>query len=213
MSFPYAKKSRKPDIHVKYRDTSELYVECYHYSKWWWVEHLVEEVLSAMDRNLRIERVHNVAYENNPFGDSDEAVIKVLAKLRKYLAPDRLADLRRQASEETPVEVCEIGDFNVLLYGCGAYSARSNRHGEPINSWPVFRNEILKEKKCKNDLQNHRPNLLMVNCLGIDFQASLNDSSEVSCLPRSIDEVWFCTCGINDKIENCRRLVVPNPSC
>ncbi|MFA3919680.1 hypothetical protein [Ruegeria hyattellae] len=214
VSFPYSKTKAKPDIHVKYGDGSELYVECYHYTKWWGTEQLVEGLLSALDQNLHIERMHNLTYDNNRFADNpDEAVIEVLAKLRGHLNPDRLADLREQARIETPVEVCELGEFVVLLDGSGTYSARPNRHGDPNDSWPVFRDEILRSKFESNGLPNHKPNLLLVNCLGTDFQTSLNENSEVSSLPSSLDEVWFCTCGIDDKIETSRRLRVHKPSC
>ncbi len=213
VSFPYSKTMAKPDIHVKYRDGSELYVECYQYTKWWGTEQLVEGLLSAVDQNLRIERMHNLTYENNPFANNpDEAVIEVLVELRKNLNPDRLADLRKQACIGTPVDVCELGSFVVLLDGPGAYSARPNRHGDPNDSWPVFRDEILRSKKESNDLPNQKPNLLLVSCLGIDFQTSLNENSKVSCLPSSLDEVWFCTCGIDDKIETSRRLRVRKPN-
>ncbi len=214
VSFPYSKTMAKPDIHVQYGDGSELYVECYHYTKWWGTEHLVEDLLSALDQNLRIERMHNLTYGNNRFADNpDKAVIEVLAKLRKHLEPDSLADLKEQAQIKRPVKVCELGDFVVLLDGPGTYSARPNRHGDPAESWPVFRDEILRHKAESNGLPSHRPNLLLVNGLGIDFQSSLNENSKVSCLPSSLDEVWFCTCGIDDTIETSPKLRVHKPSC
>ena len=214
VSFPYSATMAKPDIHVKYGDGSELFVECYQYTKWWGTEQLVEDLLSALDKNLRIERMHNLKYDNNRFvGNSDEVVIEVLAELFKHLKPNRLADLNEQAQNKTPVEVCELGNFVVLLDGPGTYSARPNRHGDPNASWPVFRDEILESKVERNGLANHKPNLLLVNCLGIDFQTSLNEDSEVTFLPPSIDEVWFCTCGIDGKLETSPQLRVHKPSC
>lgn len=214
VSFPYSTTMAKPDIHVKCRDGSELYVECYHYTKWWGTEHLVEDLLCALDKNLRIERMHNLKYDNNPFADTaDKAVVEALAELGRHLDPITLEGLRAKAQKETPVEVCKLGDFIVLLDGPGDYRARDNANGDSNESWHVFREEILRTKAESNDLGNHKPNLLLVNCLGVDFQISLNETSEVSCLPSTLDEVWFCTCGINDKIEKSRRLRVRKPSC
>lgn len=214
VSFPYSKTMAKPDIHVKYSDGSELYVECYHYTKWWGIEQLVEDLLTALDRNLRIERMHNLTYNNNRFvGDPDTAVVEMLGELHIHLNPNRLAELKEQAQIETPIEVCELGNFVVLLDGPGSYSARPNRHGDPNFSWPVFRDEILRSKAKSNGLPKHKPNLLLVNCLGIDFQNSLNENSKVSCLPSSLDEVWFCACGIDGKIETSPQLRVNKPSC
>ena len=214
VSFPYSKTMPKPDIHVAYGDGSELYVECYHYTKWWGTEQLVEDLLSAVDQDLRIERMHNLTYKNNCFaGDSEKTVVALLAKLGKHLNPDSLAILKEQAHIEQPIEVCKLGNFVVLLEGPGAYSARHNAHGDPKDSWPVFRDEILRRKDKSNGLLEHRPNLLLVNCLGLDFQTSLNENSKAPCLPSSLDEVWFCTCGIDDKIETSTRLKVHKPSC
>lgn len=214
VSFPYSKKQAKPDIHVKFDGGSELYIECYHYTKWWGTEQLAEDLLHALDQNLSIERMYNLKYDNNPFADTpDKAVVEALAELSKHLSPDKLAELRKQAHSETPVEVCRLGDFVVLLDGPCDYPPRHNAHGNPNYSWPVFRDEILRSKAESNGLPEHKPNLLLVNCLGIDFQMSLNEESEVSCLPLSLDEVWFCTCGIDDKIEKSPRLRVHRPSC
>lgn len=214
LSFPYSNTTSKPDIHIKYGDGSELYVECYHYTKWWGTEQLVEDLLYALDQNLHIERMHNLKYDNNPFADNpDTAVIEVLAELSKHLNPTKLLELKAQACIKAPVEVCKLGEFVVLLDGPGDYLGRYNAHGDPITSWSVFRDEVLCRKANANGLSNHRPNLLMVNCLGIDFQLCLSDSSEVLGLPSSLDEVWFCTCGIDDKIETSRRLKVCEPSC
>jgi hypothetical protein len=214
VSFPYATTTARPDIHVKYGDGSELFVECHHYTKWWGTEQLVEGILYALDQSLRIERMHNLRYDNNRFADTrDEAVEEALAELRKHLSPNKLAELRKQAHSETPVEVCKLGDFVVLLDGPGDYRPRRNAHGDPNDSWPVFRDEILHSKAKSNGLPHHRPNLLLVNCLGIDFQTSLNEDSKAQCLPSSLDQVWFCTCGIDDKIETSRRLKVQKASC
>ncbi|WP_300438117.1 hypothetical protein [uncultured Mameliella sp.] len=214
VSFPYSNTIAKPDIHVRYGDGSNLYVECYYYTKWWGTEQLVEELLYALDPNLSIERMHNLRYDNNLFADTpDKAVVEALAELRKHLSPGKLADLKEQAHSETPVEVCKLGDFVVLLDGPGDYRPRHNAHGDPKYSWPVFRNEILRSKAESNGLSNHKPNLLLVNCLGIDYQFSLNETSEVSCLPPSLDEVWFCACGVDERIENSRRLMVHKPIC
>lgn len=214
VSFPYSEGMPTPDIHVAYGDGSELFVECYHYTKWWGTEQLVEDLLFAIDPDLRIERMHNLTYENNRFADDPEnAVVELLAELGKYLTPDRLANLKKQSGNHQPIEVCKLGNFFLLLEGAGVYSGRHNAHGDPKASWPVFRDEILRNKYKSNGLETHRPNLLMVNCLGLDFQFSLNENSKAPCLPSSLDEVWFCACGIDDKIEASRRLKVNNAGC
>ena len=211
VSFPYSKKEAKPDIQVTYEDGSNLYVECYHYTKWWGTEHLIEDVLYAVDKNLRVERTSNIKYDHqkNPFAITGvEDLIKLMAALSEHLQPDQLAKLRRQASVGTPVEVCQIGEFKILFEGSGEYSGRHNAQGDPNFSWPVYIKEILDSKAESNGLAAHRPNLLLVNGLGLDVQRSLNDNSEFSDLHSSLDEVWICACGIDEKIGSCRSRLI-----
>lgn len=211
VSFPYSSSDEAmPDILVRNGDGSQFYVECYHYTKWWGTEQMVKDLLSAVDKHLYIERFGNLPYDNNPFADDPE---KIFAELYKHLNPDQLAELKQQAHFETPVEVCELGDFVVLLEGPGTYCPRHNAHGDPRESWPVFQKEILRKKANENGLPKHRPNLLLVNCLAIDFQLSLEQHSNDLRLPWSLDELWLCSCGVDGDIASSSKVKVQSTCC
>jgi hypothetical protein len=100
------------------------------------------------------------------------------------------------------------------MEGKGEYQPNlNNAHGNPDFSADVYIKEIIDNKKDKNDLKNHRPNCLMVNGLGVDFQnlfisnrvKNLNYEDEV------IDSLILNACGIDEKLVDCpRRLYIKN---
>lgn len=221
VSFPASKSAAKPDLCVVDADRSKVYVECYFYTKWWGREHLLEGLLWTLDQNLIIQRTHNVSFakSDNPMSGKDETIfVEALAKLGDALTPENLDALRYAANTASPQFVCDIGEFSVLLEGSGPYQPnRNNAHGDPRASWPVYVKEIIKNKKGSNGLDRHRPNLVMVNGLGMDFQSSsnasrqnFNASRQNFVLPESLDEIWIHTCGIDDKIENCNPIRLPS---
>ena len=212
VSFPASNQSKAmPDLLIKRqgKEQEEIYAECFFYSKWWPREHYFEELLRFVDSNLSIKRVYNVRRDasSNPFCvESDDKFAVALDCIATALTPDRLAELRVAAQQASPQKVCEIGDFAILLEGTGEYQPGPNAHGDPAESWPVFVNEIITAKKNSNNLKACRPNVVMVNALGLDFQISLAQGSSTAELPCSIDEIWISACGIDEKLKTCRRV-------
>ena len=199
VSFPAVinPRSAMPDMLISRQGQANVYVECLNYSKWWPQEHFVEELLHYIDPNLVVKRIHNVNLSNNPF--SNEKFGETLELLAVELTPERLAALRILAATEQPQPVCQIGGVQVSLEGRGNYLSDPNAHGDPSFSWPIFEKEIIKAKENSNNLKNCRPNLVLVNGLGLDFQLSIPEAKNLE-LPCSIDEIWIFTCGINSKL-------------
>ena len=199
-----------PDLLIKRQGQEVLYAECFFYSKWWPREHYFEELLRFVDSNLSIKRVHNVKSDasSNPFRvESDDKFAIKLDFLATALTPDRLAELRVAAQQASPQKVYEIGDLTIWLEGTGEYQPDANNaHGSPAESLPVFMKEIITAKKKSNNLKGSRPNMVMVNALGVDFQLSLAQGSPIAELPCSIDEIWISACGIDEKLKTCQRV-------
>ena len=174
VSFP-ASQQAMPDLLIQNGDQNQIYVECYYYSKWWPREHFLESLLWSIDQKLSIKRTHNVSYSNedNPFS-SELTFNNSLSNLASSLTPERLTILRFAAQLASPQKVCMLGVFDILLEGAGTYIPSNNAQGDPSYSWPIFLKEIVKAKKNSNNLVGSRPNIVMVNGLGIDFQFSLN---------------------------------------
>jgi hypothetical protein len=211
VSFPApASGQAMPDLLIKRDGQEAIYAESYFYSKWWHREHFLEELLWFIDQNLSIRRTHNVRLvaSNNPLSaNSDEQFIGSLGQLERALQPDKLAELRVAAQQDSPQKVCDIGDFTIMLEGTGVYQPDpNNAHGDPAESLPVYLKEIIKNKRYKNNLNGSRPNMVIVNALGVDFHLSLALGSPIAELPCSIDEIWVSACGINEKLETCQRV-------
>lgn len=61
----------------------------------------------------------------------------------------------------------------------------------------------MQAKRDSNGLSDHHPNLVMVNGLGLDFQASFHEGQQVSSMPDSLDEIRIYRCGINESVKAC----------
>jgi hypothetical protein len=212
VSFPAHTMQAKPDLLIKGDEQAELYAECFFYSKWWPREFYLEHLLRKIDENLAIKRTYNVVYEpsSNPFS-SDNQLTNALEQLEGVLTPERLEQLRAAAQLAQPQTVCEIGDIRILLEGEGEYQPSSNAHGDPDYSLPVYLKEIITAKKNSNNLNGSRPNMVMVNALGLDFQFSLPENpvqgAAITELPCSLDEVWISACGIDGRLETCQQVL------
>ncbi len=93
VSFPLSGRVRKPDLHVVRADGTEMFVECYFYTKWWAYEHFIEDLLGVFDGNLTVKRTHNIAFtsdENPMSGNNDKPFVKMLSALEKSLRPEKL---------------------------------------------------------------------------------------------------------------------------
>ena len=204
VSFPASKTDSRPDLRIVQTDGSVFFAECYFYTKWWAQELLLEELLEAIDQNLILERTHNIriADSDNPLSvNNGEKFVDTLATLEGALGPTRLDRLRGMAQKISPQLVCSIGDFSVQLESSiGEYQPSQNVQGDPSASWPTFVKEIIAAKSSSNDLGSHRPNLVMVNGLGLDFQLSHGKSHRTPVLPEPLDEMRIYRCGIGDRV-------------
>jgi hypothetical protein len=211
VSFPASNHEAKPDLLIERQGQEVLYAECFFYSKWWPREEYLGEILYLIDENLSIKRTYNVGHDpsNNPFASGDQFII-VLDHLTIALTQVKLAELQAAAQQASPQKVCEIGGFTILLKGEGECQPSQNAHGDPSYSLPVYLKEIIAAKKDSNNLKGSRPNIVMVNGLGLDFQFSLTkdfvQAPLITELPCSLDEVWIFACGINEKLETCQKV-------
>jgi hypothetical protein len=207
VSFPASNSEGMPDLLIKRQDKEVLYAECFFYSKWWPREEYFKELLRFVDPNLSIKRTHNITLHasNNPFsGESGDKFAVALDHLATELTPAKLVESRAAAQQVSPHKICEIGCFTIMLEGTGDYRPEVNAHGDPAESLPVFMEEIITAKKNSNNLKGCRPNMVMANALGVDFQLSLARHPQIAELPCSIDEIWISACGIDEKLETCQ---------
>ncbi len=58
--FPGRQGRSSPDLKVTSKNHDHFYVECYVYSKWWFIELFIEEVISLIDSNLCLKRTYNL---------------------------------------------------------------------------------------------------------------------------------------------------------
>ncbi len=202
-----------PDLLVeRLGQEEELYVECYFYSKWWPREEFLQQLLWKIDEKFWIKRKHNVVYNGsgNPF--SDDHLINTLDHLVIALTQEKLSKLRANAREISPQKVCDIGEFRIELEGEGECQPDpDNAHGDAKYSWPVYLKEIIEAKENSNNLVGSRPNIVMANATGTDFQSSFPESIDqmpaTPKLPSSLDEVWIAICGIDANLETCQQLL------
>lgn len=195
-----------PDLRITpiQQPDDAFYVECYVYSKWWFVEVFLEdELLRLVGSDLRLRRTFNLPRQINDrcgFLDGFAAV----------LTDDKLAEARSQARHRYPVLLHEKQGLTLVVKGSDvrSYVPQPNAHGDPSSSLPVFLREIVKAKKGKNGLVAHHPNLLMANGLGKDFQLALgrmNPACFTGVDLADLDAILVMACGIGGSLTHCDR--------
>lgn len=212
VTFPENSNVAAPDLRIERPGSEPVFAECFFYTKWWAREHFIEDVLGLVDRNLSIRRTHNVAYNDvsNPF--SDGLFTQTLGDLTASLAPEKLAKAVTAANNASPQIIRDLGSgVMLLLNGSGDYQPNpDNAHGDPKKSLSAFIREIVKAKKGNNNLLNSRPNILMTNALGVDFQLGLIEQVQASNHVEpddEIDELWISACGVDEALEDCPRVI------
>lgn len=198
---------KSPDLKIHFENCNELYVECYVYSKWWFVEEFVQDIIGLIDKNLLLERIYNIKQTT-----SRGSLESVLEKLWELTSDSELANARLIAAKKSPYILFHLDGLKLLMEGEGEYQPKpDNAHGDPAFSADVYIKEIIKHKNNENDLKNHRPNCLMVNALGIDFQMLFinNRVNNLTYEDEVIDNLTLNACGISEKLVNCpRRLFI-----
>ncbi len=203
VTFPGNNGNAAPDLKIHRDKGDPVFVECTVYSKWWLNECFLEDILFAIDNRLSIHRTSNIARDasSNPFFERN--LPETLKKIARVMTPEFLEKARMKADKVSPqiLYECNDHDFKVLIEGDGEYQPDpDNAHGNARCSMPVYLNEIIKSKEGQNDLSKSRPNILMVNGLGLDFHFGISCGEQIVDKLESdeIDEVWISECGIND---------------
>jgi hypothetical protein len=192
-------KRKHPDLTVEPRNKGAFFAECYVYSKWWFKEAFLEDIVRLLHPNLRIERIYNLKSKNK-----GNTINELLDDIGNVIAQDKLEAAEKEAAVRSPYLLKESGGIRLVLEGAGEYQASTNAHGDPVESANAYLNEIVKYKEKKNDLKSHRPNVLRVNGLGVDFQNIFTEGTEnLSFESFSIDKVVLFACGIDAKISEC----------
>ncbi len=204
VTFSMRKNGPATDLEIERNRCDSVFVECTVYSKWWFNEAFLGDILGILEPELFIRRIHNLK-PNDYNSFSQKEFPKTLRRIANCLRPDLLLAAKAETAKASPhlIFESETGDFQILLDGEGEYQPDlNNAHGAPELSLPNFLKEIIKAKKDKNNLKKSRPNILMVNGLGVDFQAALirNETDVKEFDNSAIDEIWLAACGIDDKL-------------
>jgi len=199
--FPSKKGKKSPDLKVMTSNNEKFYVECYVYSKWWFIETFINDIINLLDPNLYLERIYNTNLGIDSSGFN--GILKDICNITNKSEIDKAKKL---ASENSPhIMYCNKG-IKLLMEGEIENKPNSkNSHGDPNFSANTYLNEIIKHKEHKNDLSVHHPNCLMVNGLGVDFQRLFNSNrvKELSYRSNNIDELKIHACGIDEKLIEC----------
>ena len=150
------------------------YVECYTYRKSFALLNFLEELLERLDPTVCTEYDRCLPFQL-PQGLDREPFLNNI--LFPFLDPAYLANAKEHAEQEYPVVLYEDPGSSLHIYVEGN-DVNAYCPGRVLNSLgnPQFYVEqVLKEavnaKKYSNDLENHHPNLLVVNyLLSADFQ-------------------------------------------
>ena len=166
VEFVGKKENGSPDLKIIFENDKELFIECYVYSKWWFVEAFAQDIIKLIDKNLSLESIYNIK-QTTP----RDTLVSILEKLGEVTSDTELVNARKKAAIKSPYIMYNKDGLKLLMEGEGEYQPNlNNAHGNPDFSAGVYIKEIIDNKKDKNDLKNHRPNCLMVNGLGDDFQ-------------------------------------------
>jgi hypothetical protein len=189
-----------PDLIVNSPNNISFYVESCVYSKWWFLENFLKEIIAPFGEDLRIERRLNVPFPG--FASIQEKVEFIDGFIRVVNDSTRLSDGRHAARISWPIELHRDRGMRLVIESDNikTHVPYSNPHGDPSCSLKIFISEIIRAKVKSNNLLNCRPNVLMVNCLGVDIQMGYDypvkpDLSELDFGP--IDALLVCSCGID----------------
>lgn len=200
-------KEKRPDLTVEYGCKNHFFAECYVYSKWWFKETFLEDIARLIHPSLRIKQIYNVKTPQK-----SNAIDYLLNDIGNIATKDKLDIAEEEASLKSPYILNDCGDLGIIFEGRGESQPSINAHGDPRISAPVYLNEIVKHKENQNDLKSHRPNVLMVNGLGVDFQNIFffQNSKKLSFKSDSLDKVELFSCGIDEKICECSLKITVN---
>lgn len=208
VTFPVGAGAAAPDMKAENTGRFPHFIECYYFTKWWAREHFLADLLGLLNPNLAIRRPRNIIYPeaSNPF--SRAHFPNTLSTVLGVLDERSLLKWRELTATASPQVLLTIGTpaIEIILTGPGVRIANAdNAHGSGSDSAQNFFLEIVRAKAGKNGLTRHRPNILLVNGLGDDFQTQFFDEDvQLNLESEELDEVHIASCGINEALSRCR---------
>ncbi len=186
------------------------FVECYVPRKSFGLLNYIEDVVSRVDQSICI--YYDSCLPFRLAGNTSEMAF-VDQVLQRCLAPDRLAQAKREAETRYPVVLFKDEDSSLYVYVEGEKANGyvpgivPNRMGCPERYLELVLREAVKAKQCSNGLRDHRPNLLAVSfLLSRDFQAAealrgLPATAQVDAdVGTTIDTLTVSTAGIDERL-------------
>jgi len=198
-----------PDLTAEDSD-GRFYVECYAYQKSYPIEVFIREVLSCVDKRIR---VHHRSYLPFSLPKNADTAGFLDELLRPYLDP-RFADQEIEAADQCWPHLLPVpsGAENLFIYIEGPSDAYQpgvlpNSAGDPSSYLRDCISKAIGNKQDANKLATHRPNLLAVNyLLGGEFSPAeqrrmqLGEKFVEPDLGPGLDAVMFSATGIDQEL-------------
>jgi hypothetical protein len=192
-----------PDLRATV-DGHVVHVECYSHQKWLGPVGFLSDVLSRIDPAIRVE--HDLWM---PVRFPGDVAAFLDAALRPFLDRRELDEAKQRAATTWPVDLAlPAGTENLRLSVWGEdmskYTPSLDRCGAPERYLAAMLEEAAKAKAGKNRLAEFPNNVVAINSLNEDFQASLDRHVEMGLplpqpeIPEDIHLVTFSTCGIDE---------------
>ena len=199
-----------PDLSVKVGN-ERWYVECYTPHKSFGLLNFLKEFLWKIDPNVRASYDLCLPLQLPTDSERNGFLDKIL---NRFLDPSYIADAKNAAETEYPVVLYKYKDVDRSLYiyvegndvEAHMPGIVPDQTGNPKSYVECVLKEAVNAKQCKNDLQNHHPNLLAVNyLLSDDFQVGkmLSHKLQSLTLPQigpNIDALAVSTVGIDERL-------------
>ncbi|NPV75463.1 MAG: hypothetical protein HPY59_03715 [Anaerolineae bacterium] len=194
-----------PDFRVVV-ESSELFVECTTYRKSFALEEFIKEIFHSINPQIIAKHVPCMQF-SLPKNKNIEGFLDDLFEpyLDPTFLPGKLKELEELSPLVLPVPSEDTRNFYVYLENHDAVNHNAELEqiltsaGDPTVFWDLSLKEILSNKKSKNRLGQHQPNLLMVNfLLGTDWQLArkLIPIPELN-LCEPFGGILFTACGID----------------
>lgn len=210
VTFPLTNIDQTPDLKIKDKDGDCLYAECRVYSKWWFNEIFLDDLLRLIDENLMIRRIHNLRIRDSSNPLSNKRRCENLELIAQNLSKENIEKAQDEAAKKSPYTIFENEGLEIIIHGEGEYNPDvKNAQGDPRCSLKAYlrKGELTGDKN--KQLEKHHPNILMVNGLGDDFQAIFRDGPPKTIVlsdARHIDSLWIAACGIDELLKDCSRI-------
>jgi hypothetical protein len=183
-----------PDLVVRPfgHEQRTFFVECYFYNKYWGIEQFITDILHARFPGFELRRRAGLRLEESDARDMIDVLLSPLANDPSAPTPGGVVSAWPSA-----------GEPDWLIARTGTVDENNARLDGRASYLHFFR-ESVNNKKDSNKLEKHRPNLLAVNALGMDFQLAASSWPDQALpyveLPEPIDGVWWSCCGYDQPL-------------